>query len=315
MRVLVALGGNAMIGPDGSATPQAQLDAIAGASRHLAELVAAGHEVVVTHGNGPQVGNLLVKNELAAHVVPPVPLDWCGAQTQGTIGFTLLDTLETALAARGVERPVAAIITRTLVDADDPGFTHPTKPIGRFLPREQAQTLIDHGERWEDRGDKGWRRVVASPEPVEVLETHTLHTLLAAGYVVVTAGGGGIPVVRDDDGAVHGVEAVIDKDLTAALLARAVHADVLVIATDVAHAVAAWGTPEAHDIGRVTLAEMEAYAADGHFASGSMGPKVEAALRFVRSGGSRSIITALDQLAPAIDGHVGTVIENPERER
>ena len=315
MRVLVALGGNAMTGPDGSATPQAQLDAIAVASHHLAELVAAGHEVVITHGNGPQVGNLLVKNELAAHVVPPVPLDWCGAQTQGTIGFTLLDTLESALAARHVERPVAAIITRTLVDADDPGFTHPTKPIGRFLPREQAQTLIDHGERWEDRGDKGWRRVVASPEPVEVLETHTLHTLLAAGYVVVTAGGGGIPVVRDGDGAVHGVEAVIDKDLTAALLARAVHADALVIATDVAHAVAGWGTPDAHDIGRVTLGEMEAYAAQGHFASGSMGPKVEAAMRFVRAGGSRSIITALDQLAPAIDGHVGTVIENPERER
>jgi carbamate kinase len=313
--VLVALGGNAMTGPDGSATPQAQLDAIAVASHHLAELIAAGHDVVITHGNGPQVGNLLVKNELAAHVVPPVPLDWCGAQTQGTIGFTLLDTLETALAARDVARPVAAIITRTLVDADDPGFTHPTKPIGRFLPREQAQTLIDHGERWEDRGEKGWRRVVASPEPVEVLETHTLHTLLAAGYVVVTAGGGGIPVVRDPDGAVRGVEAVIDKDLTAALLARAVHADVLVIATDVAHAVAGWGTPDAHDIGRVTLDEMEAYAAAGHFASGSMGPKVEAAMRFVRSGGSRSIITALDQLAPAIDGRVGTVIENPERER
>jgi carbamate kinase len=313
--VLVALGGNAMTGPDGNATPQAQLDAIAVASHHLAELIAAGHDVVITHGNGPQVGNLLVKNELAAHVVPPVPLDWCGAQTQGTIGFTLLDTLETALAARDVARPVAAIITRTLVDADDPGFTHPTKPIGRFLPREQAQTLIDHGERWEDRGEKGWRRVVASPEPVEVLETHTLHTLLAAGYVVVTAGGGGIPVVRDPDGAVRGVEAVIDKDLTAALLARAVHADVLVIATDVAHAVAGWGTPDAHDIGRVTLDEMEAYAAAGHFASGSMGPKVEAAMRFVRSGGSRSIITALDQLAPAIDGQVGTVIENPERER
>ncbi|GAA3712425.1 carbamate kinase [Terrabacter ginsenosidimutans] len=313
--MLVALGGNAMTGPDGNATPQAQLDAIAVASHHLAELIAAGHDVVITHGNGPQVGNLLVKNELAAHVVPPVPLDWCGAQTQGTIGFTLLDTLETALAARDVARPVAAIITRTLVDADDPGFTHPTKPIGRFLPREQAQTLIDHGERWEDRGEKGWRRVVASPEPVEVLETHTLHTLLAAGYVVVTAGGGGIPVVRDPDGAVRGVEAVIDKDLTAALLAGAVHADVLVIATDVAHAVAGWGTPDAHDIGRVTLDEMEAYAAAGHFASGSMGPKVEAAMRFVRSGGSRSIITALDQLAPAIDGQVGTVIENPERER
>jgi carbamate kinase len=313
--VLVALGGNAMTGPDGSATPQAQRDAIAEASGHLADLVGAGHEVVVTHGNGPQVGNLLVKNELAAHVVPPVPLDWCGAQTQGTIGFTLLDTLEASLTARGVARPVAAIITRTLVAADDPGFTHPSKPIGRFLPRDQAQALIDHGERWEDRGEKGWRRVVASPEPVEVLETHTLHTLLAAGYVVVTAGGGGIPVVREPDGTVHGVEAVIDKDLTAALLARAIEADVLLIATDVAHAVAGWGTPGAHEIGRVTLPQIEAYAAEGHFASGSMGPKVEAAMRFVRGGGSRSVITALDQLAAAVDGHVGTVIENPATER
>ncbi|GAB2776594.1 carbamate kinase [Terrabacter koreensis] len=315
MRVLVALGGNAMTGPDGSATPQAQRAAITVASEHLADLVAAGHEVVVTHGNGPQVGNLLVKNELAAHVVPPVPLDWCGAQTQGTIGFTLLDTLEASLAARGAVRPVAALVTRTLVAADDPGFARPTKPIGRFLPREQAQALIDHGERWEDRGEKGWRRVVASPEPIEVLETHALLTLLDAGYVVVAAGGGGIPVVRSESGAVHGVEAVIDKDLTAALLARAVAADVLVIATDVAHAVAGWGTPDAHDIGRVTLAEMEAYAAAGHFASGSMGPKVDAAMRFVRAGGRRSIVTALDQLATAIDGHIGTVIENPERER
>jgi carbamate kinase len=313
--VLVALGGNAMTGPDGSATPQAQRAAITVASEHLADLVAAGHEVVVTHGNGPQVGNLLVKNELAAHVVPPVPLDWCGAQTQGTIGFTLLDTLEASLAARGAVRPVAALVTRTLVAADDPGFARPTKPIGRFLPREQAQALIDHGERWEDRGEKGWRRVVASPEPIEVLETRALLTLLGAGYVVVAAGGGGIPVVRSESGAVHGVEAVIDKDLTAALLARAVAADVLVIATDVAHAVAGWGTPDAHDIGRVTLAEMEAYAAAGHFASGSMGPKVDAAMRFVRAGGRRSIVTALDQLATAIDGHIGTVIENPERER
>ncbi|KJK13580.1 carbamate kinase [Terrabacter sp. 28] len=315
MRVLVALGGNAMTGPDGSATPQAQRAAITVASEHLADLVAAGHEVVVTHGNGPQVGNLLVKNELAAHVVPPVPLDWCGAQTQGTIGFTLLDTLEASLAARGAVRPVAALVTRTLVAADDPGFARPTKPIGRYLPREQAQALIDHGERWEDRGEKGWRRVVASPEPIEVLETRALLTLLGAGYVVVAAGGGGIPVVRSESGAVHGVEAVIDKDLTAALLARAVAADVLVIATDVAHAVAGWGTPDAHDIGRVTLAEMEAYAAAGHFASGSMGPKVDAAMRFVRAGGRRSIVTALDQLATAIDGHIGTVIENPERER
>ncbi len=311
MRVLIALGGNAMTGPDGSATPQAQREAIAVAMNHVATVIAAGHEVVITHGNGPQVGNLLVKNELAANVVPPVPLDWCGAQTQGTIGFTILDTLEPALAARGLTHPVAALVTRTLVDPDDPGFTTPTKPIGRFLPHDQARPLIEHGETWEDRGDKGWRRIVASPEPVEVLETHALLTLLGAGYVVVAAGGGGIPVVRDADGSVHGVEAVIDKDLTAAVLARAIGADALVIATDVENAVLDFGTPQARPVGRVTLTEMEGYAADGQFASGSMGPKVEAAMRFVRHGGGRSVITALDRIADALSGEVGTIIESP----
>ena len=307
MRVLVALGGNAMTGPDGSATPQAQRDAIAAASHHLAELVAAGHEVVITHGNGPRSATSSSRTSSPRTSCRRCRSTGAAPRRRGRSASRCSTPSRPPSPPVGVERPVAAIVTRTLVDADDPGFTHPTKPIGRFLPREQAQTLIDHGERWEDRGEKGWRRVVASPEPVEVLETHTLHTLLAAGYVVVTAGGGGIPVVRGSDGAMHGVEAVIDKDLTAALLARAVDADALVIATDVAHAVAGWGTPEAHDIGRVTLAEMEAYAAAGHFASGSMGPKVEAALRFVRSGGSRSIITALDQLAT---GH-----RRPRRDR
>jgi carbamate kinase len=309
MRVLIALGGNAMTGPDGSATPQAQREAIARAMGHVATVVAAGHEVVLTHGNGPQVGNLLVKNELAAHVVPPVPLDWCGAQTQGTIGFTILDTLEHALAARGLTRPVAALVSRTLVAPDDPGFATPTKPIGRFLPHDQARLLMEHGETWEDRGEKGWRRLVASPEPLEVLETRTLLTLLRAGYVVVAAGGGGIPVVRDADGSVRGVEAVIDKDLTAAVLARAVDADALVIATDVENAVLDYGTPNARPVGRVSVAEMERYAADGQFASGSMGPKVDAALRFVRAGGGRSVITALDRIADALSGDVGTIIE------
>lgn len=310
MRVLVALGGNAMTGPDGSAAPHEQRHAIARAMSHVADLIASGHDVAITHGNGPQVGNILVKNELAAHVVPPVPLDWCGAQTQGTIGFTMLDALEASLARLGVQRRVAAIVTRTLVDGHDPGFTRPTKPIGRYLSRAEAAVLIEHGQVWQDRGEKGWRRVVASPEPLEVLDTHTLLTLMEAGYVVVAAGGGGIPVVRTDSTTVHGVEAVIDKDLTAALLARAIDADALVIATDVPHAVVGWGTPEARPLGRVTLAEMESYAADGHFASGSMGPKVEAAMRFVRGGGRRSIITALDQITAAVDHGVGTVIDN-----
>ena len=309
MRVLLALGGNAMTGPDGSATPEAQRGAIAAAMECVADLIAAGHEVVITHGNGPQVGNLLVKNELAANVVPPVPLDWCGAQTQATIGFTVMNALEHSLAERGIARPVAAIVTRTRVDADDPGFAHPTKPVGRFLPYEQAKVMIDHGQLWEDRGEKGWRRVVASPEPLEVLETPALTTLLTAGYVVVAAGGGGIPVVREPDGRVVGVEAVIDKDLTAALLARSVQADVLVIATDVDHAIKAWGTPQAEAIGTVSLEQMRAIAAEGHFASGSMGPKVEAAMRFVGAGGPRAVITALEHIEKAVTGNYGTVIE------
>lgn len=308
MRVVLALGGNAMTSPDGAARPEDQLAAIRVAMRSTARLVAAGHDLVLTHGNGPQVGNLLVKNELAAHVVPPVPLDWCGAQTQGTIGFMILDELEAALAAEGTDAPVAALVTRTLVDQADPNFAHPTKPIGRYLPEAQARTMVDHGQTWEDRGERGWRRVVGSPEPVEVLDAPAMQTLLAQGYVVVGAGGGGIPVVRDADGRLRGVEAVIDKDLTAALLARRLEADVLVIATDVEHAAIDWGTPAQRDLTSVPLTEMQSYAAAGQFASGSMGPKVDAAIRFVESGGPRSIITSLERITEAIEGGHGTRI-------
>jgi carbamate kinase len=314
MRVLLALGGNAMTAKDGSATPDAQITAITGAMESVAALVADGHEVVLTHGNGPQVGNLLVKNELAARVVPPVPLDWCGAQTQGTIGFVALNALEGAFAARGIAQRVASLVSRTLVHADDSGFTTPTKPIGRYLPREEAQQMIEHGQTWEDRGERGWRRVVASPEPHEVLETDTIRTLVEAGYVVVAAGGGGIPVLRDSSGSLRGVEAVIDKDLTAALLAESLEVDALVIATDVDHAMLDYGTDRVRPIGRVTVTEMEGYAADGQFASGSMGPKVEAALRFARTGG-RSIITSLDRIVEAVDGGFGTVIGDGRADR
>ena len=311
MRVVIALGGNAMTSPDGSARPEDQIAAIHTAMAATADLIAAGHEVVVTHGNGPQVGNLLVKNELAAAVVPPVPLDWCGAQTQGTIGFTILDELEGALAERGCATPVAALVSRTRVDADDQGFTHPSKPIGRYVSAEAARTMIDHGQTWEGRGERGWRRVVASPEPREFLEAGTVRTLLSRGYAVVAAGGGGIPVVAGEHGRLRGVEAVIDKDLTACLLARSVDADVLVIATDVANAAVDWGTPTQRDLRSVTVAEMRAHAADGQFASGSMGPKVEAALRFVEAGGPRSVITSLDRIGEALEGRAGTVIANP----
>jgi len=216
---------------------------------------------------------------------------------------------------RGCERRVAAVVTRTRVDENDPGFAAPTKPIGRFLPLEQAKVLIEHGQLWQDRGEKGWRRMVASPLPVEVLETGTVLTLIAAGYVVVAAGGGGIPVVRDPDGRVRGVEAVIDKDLTAALLARSVGADVLVIATDVDHAIIGFGTPVAEPVGSVTLDRMREIAAAGHFASGSMGPKVEAAMMFVEQGGQRAVITSLDHIETAVTGTFGTVIDGRSNPR
>ncbi|MGZ6751809.1 MAG: carbamate kinase [Nocardioides sp.] len=308
MRVLLALGGNAMTNADGRARPEDQIEAAQTAMAAVADLIAHDVDVVITHGNGPQVGNLLVKNEVAASVVPPVPLDWCGAQTQGTLGFVLMNALDGALAARGVQRRTAAVVTRTLVDADDEGFTRPTKPIGRFLPAAEAAVLVEHGETWEARGEKGWRRVVASPEPLEVLDAPAAQALLEARFVVVANGGGGIPVVRDADGTLRGVEAVIDKDLGAALLARSVAADVLVVATDVPNAVLRYGTPEAEPLGTVSVSRMRALAAEGHFASGSMGPKVDAACRFVEQGGSRSVITSLDHIVDAVSGDAGTVV-------
>jgi carbamate kinase len=308
MRVLLALGGNAMTSADGRARVDDQIAAARVAMAAVVDLIAEDVDVVITHGNGPQVGNLLVKNELAAGVVPPVPLDWCGAQTQATLGFVLMDALDAELARRGVDRRSAALVTRALVSLDDPGFTKPTKPIGRFLPAEEAALLVEHGETWEDRGEKGWRRVVASPEPLEILDAPAVHALVDVGFVVIANGGGGIPVVREADGSLRGIEAVIDKDLGAALLGQALGTDVLVIATDVPHAVLRYGTPEAEDIGRVQVSQMEAYVADGHFASGSMGPKVEAACRFVRATGRPSAITDLDSILDAVEGRAGTVV-------
>jgi carbamate kinase len=297
-----------MTAPDGGARPEDQIAAAEIAMAAVADLVAGGAEVVLTHGNGPQVGNLLVKNELAAAVVPPVPLDWCGAQTQATLGFILLDALEPALSARGVQRRGAAVVTRTRVDVDDPGFSRPSKPIGRYLSAAEARVLVEHGETWEDRGDKGWRRVVASPEPREILDVDVVRTLVEAGYLVVAAGGGGIPVVRQDDGGLRGVEAVIDKDLGAALLAHSLDVDVLVIATDVDHAVLGYGTDHARPLRRVTLATMRRYLADGEFASGSMGPKVEAICRFVEQSGHPGVIANLDHIVAAASLDSGTVV-------
>lgn len=308
MRLLVALGGNALTGPDGSVLPRDQVASAQRAMSAVADLVAAGEDVVVTHGNGPQVGALLVKNELAASAVPPDPLDWCVAQTQATLGLLLLDGLEAALTERGVSRHSAALVTRVLVDVADPAFGAPTKPIGRFLPKREAAALTAHGQRFSDFGARGWRRVVASPRPREILDLAAIRTLVDAGFLVVANGGGGVPVVRQADGTLQGVEAVVDKDLGAALLGIALDVDRLVIATDVENAVLGYGTADAKPLGELDVAEMRRYLMAGEFGSGSMAPKAEAVCRFVETTGKIGVITSLETIVAGAAGQAGTVV-------
>ncbi|QYJ02877.1 carbamate kinase [Nocardioides panacisoli] len=305
MRIVIALGGNAMTAPDGSAGPDDQRAAIARAAEPIADLVAEGHQVLLTHGNGPQVGNLLRKNELAASVVPPVPLDWCVASTQATVGVTVMDALDVALAQREVAQRTAALVSRTVVDIDDPGFDAPTKPIGRHLTRDDAQKMIEHGQQFVEVPGKGWRRVTASPEPRVCLDAAAADTLLAAGFVVVCSGGGGIPTAQTEDGTLIGVEAVIDKDLTAALIADHIEADLLVIATDVDAVITGYGTDHEAPVGETPAAEMRAIAERERFAAGSMGPKVESVVRFAERGGT-GLITSLARISEAVAGGAGT---------
>jgi carbamate kinase len=309
-RIMIALGGNALTSPDGQSRPEDQQSAVERTMPHVAALVAAGHQVVLTHGNGPQVGNLLVKNEIAASVVPPVPLDWCDAQTQGTIGALILNALGRCLVERGLPAKVAALVSRTLIDSADPAFSHPTKPVGGYLPEAEAAVMIEHGQVWEDRGAKGWRRVVPSPEPLACLDAAAAHVLLDAGFVVTSGGGGGIPVVSDGLGSYAGVEAVIDKDLTAAMLADALGADVLIIATDIDAVMVDWTKPSRRPLGQVTVEQMRGYSSAGEFESGSMLPKVDAACRFAESGsGDRTaVITSLDLIEKALAGEAGTIV-------
>ncbi|MCX7622623.1 MAG: carbamate kinase [Thermomicrobium sp.] len=309
-RIVVALGGNAIIQAGQRGTAEEQQANVDLTCRQLAELVAAGYELIITHGNGPQVGNLLVKNELARDVVPPVPLHWCVAQTQATIGFMIQQALGAELRRRGIERVVATLVTRTEVSPDDPAWKEPTKPIGLYYPEERARAIMAAtGQVWKPQGTRGWRRVVPSPDPIAIVDRPAIELMVAAGAIVVACGGGGIPVVRRPDGRYEGVEAVIDKDLAAALLAHELAADGLVILTDVPYVMLHYGTPNARPLERVTASELRRYQGEGHFASGSMGPKVEAAIRFVSGGeGRRAVIAALDHARDAVEGRSGTQV-------
>ena len=299
MLIVAALGGNALLQRGETPAAQIQRHHVVDAVAQLAR-VAREHHLVVTHGNGPQVGLLAVESANDPVLERPFPFDVLGAQTQGMIGYWLLQAFTNALP----EREAVALVTQTLVDARDPAFTHPTKFVGRVYEYEEAQRLARlHGWSVEPDGPL-WRRVVASPDPCEVLESAIIASLAAAGTIVIGAGGGGIPVVRDEDGQLRGVEAVVDKDLASALLAQTIAADVLMLLTDVAGVFEGYGTPAARLIPSATVAELRAES----FAAGSMGSKVEAVCRFVEATGRRAVIGSLDDVHGLLEGTSGTTV-------
>lgn len=306
--IVVALGGNAIQQPGQEGTFEEQFFNIDSAARCIADVLVDGYRVVVTHGNGPQVGNLLIQNELGSGVVAPMPMDVCGAESQGQIGYMFQQCLANHLRRREKDTAVATILTETEVSAEDPAFASPSKPVGPFYDERRARKLLlESGFAMREDAGRGWRRVVPSPEPTRLVQTEVICDLVRAGVAVICSGGGGVPVVRHTSGSYHGVEAVIDKDLAAALLAADVGADVLMILTDVPKVYLGYNTPEQLALDKVTIVAMEEYERQGHFKAGSMGPKVNAALRFARCGGT-SIIAALLDLGPALRGETGTWI-------
>ncbi len=307
-RVVVALGGNAILQPGQLGTFEEQLVNVNAAMRRIAELVLDGWQVVLTHGNGPQVGNLLIQNALAEKTVAPMPMDVCGAESQGQIGYMLEQTLLNHLRKRHLDVPVVTVLTQVAVDPRDKAFAHPSKPVGPFYSEQQAQAMmLEQGLVMREDAGRGWRRVVPSPEPKEIVPRKAIVDMVADGILVICSGGGGVPVVRTRGGALSGVDAVIDKDLAAALLASEVGADVLLILTDVPRAYVNYNTPQQRALATVTEAEMKAFAEEGHFKAGSMGPKVAACLRFVATGGI-SVIGSLTEVVQAMAGEAGTRI-------
>jgi carbamate kinase len=277
---------------------------------HIADLIAAGHRVVVTHGNGPQVGFIVRRSELARHELHTVPLDSCDADTQGAIGYMIQQSLENEFTRRGMRRMAVAVVTQVEVDADSPAFRNPTKPIGAFMDEATARARAAE-EHWVVREDagRGWRRVVPSPEPRVIVELAAIRTLVASGFVVTAVGGGGIPVVRDVNGELRGVEAVIDKDLASALLAVNLGADQFIISTAVDRICLNFNTPFERPIDHMTAAEAARYLAEGHFGDGSMAPKVRAVLKYLEAGGRRAVVTRPEHLVSAAEGRAGTIIE------
>jgi carbamate kinase len=309
-RAVVAIGGNSLIKDTAHATVQDQYMAMTETTSHIAELMRDGWHVAVTHGNGPQVGFILRRSELARHELHELPLDVCGADSQGAIGYALQQNLINHFDAIGLDVPVATVVTQVEVAADDPAWERPSKPIGSFMDRATAGRRRDD-EGWsvvEDAG-RGWRRVVPSPRPIRIVEEAAVKMLISGGAVVITVGGGGIPVVRDGAGKLVGAEAVIDKDLASALLAERIGAGLFVITTAVEKVALAWGTPEQRWVDHLTLEEAEAYLAEGgHFAAGSMAPKIRACVDYLTACDGEVLITDPENLERGMAGETGTRI-------
>ena len=309
-RLVIAIGGNSLI-PDGDhESVQDQYLAAAETDDHIASLVEQGWDVAISHGNGPQVGFILRRSEMASSELHEVPLDFCGADTQGAIGYMLQQNLVNDFRQRKIAKSVATIVTQVEVDANDPAFANPSKPIGSFMDEADAKRRRDE-EGWEIREDagRGWRRVVASPQPMRIVELEVIKDLLDAGVVTIAVGGGGIPVVTNANGDLEGIAAVIDKDLASALLAGQVDADLLLISTAVEQVALNFGTPEQKWVDQFTLAEVKQYLAEGgHFAEGSMAPKMRAVVQFLEAGGKEALITNPENLERAMAGETGTRI-------
>ena len=305
---VVALGGNAIIPTKGSGTIEAQRELTSISMRQVAELIISGRKVIITHGNGPIVGNIVERNEAVKGRIPPMPLDVCGADSQGGIGYMIQQSLRNELSVRGVHREVVTIVSQVVVSEEDEAFEHPTKPIGLFYDKEEADTLArEKGYRMIMDANRGYRRVVPSPRPLEIVEADIIAKLLKLGVVVIAVGGGGIPVVRSGSELV-GIEAVIDKDRAAAVLGEMIQAERLVILTSVSEVYVHFGTPNQKALRRIKLAEIKKLHEAGEFPPGSMGPKIEAAIDFLESGGKRVIISDATMLLDACKGNVGTHI-------
>jgi carbamate kinase len=304
--VVVALGGNAILQPGQKGLYEEQLENVEKTCRQIVAMLKDGYKVVITHGNGPQVGNILIQNEAGSSQVPAMPLDVCGAESQGLIGYMMQQSLVNILRTEGIAVPVATIITQMVVDRADPAFQKPTKPVGPFYDEKRArEAMARKNETWIEDSGRGWRKVVPSPDPIRIVERDAILALVAAGAIVIANGGGGIPVV-EEDGRLVGVEAVIDKDLGGQRLAADIGADIFLILTDVAKAALNYRRPDQVNLDRVTLSEVERYQAEGHFKAGSMGPKVEACRRFVKNCGGRAIIASLESALDALNGKAGT---------